>query len=123
MLYRSALAAAGLLLLSMFVIYVLATAILRPSLVGGGKDKAAARAEDDDEAEKLDPLQVWGSALAIIFVITAVLGGIWFGVFTPTEGAGAGAFIGIRHLFHADGFKLFRGHGTTFHHAFSLLFR
>ena len=24
-----------------------------------------------------------------------MLGGIWFGVFTPTEGAGAGAFIGL----------------------------
>ena len=28
-------------------------------------------------------------------MIFAVLGGIWFGVFTPTEGAGAGAFIGL----------------------------
>jgi C4-dicarboxylate transporter DctM subunit len=28
-------------------------------------------------------------------VVTAVLGGIWFGIFTPTEGAGAGAFIGL----------------------------
>ena len=31
----------------------------------------------------------------IILVIVAVLGGIWFGFFTPTEGAGAGAFIGL----------------------------
>ena len=30
-----------------------------------------------------------------MLVIVAVLGGIWFGVFTPTEGAGAGAFIGL----------------------------
>ncbi len=28
-------------------------------------------------------------------VVVAVLGGIWFGVFTPTEGAGAGAFIAL----------------------------
>ena len=28
-------------------------------------------------------------------VVVLVLGGIWFGFFTPTEGAGAGAFIGL----------------------------
>ena len=35
------------------------------------------------------------SLVGIIAVIVAVLGGIWFGVFSPTEGAGAGAFIGL----------------------------
>jgi len=30
-----------------------------------------------------------------VAVIVAVLGGIWFGLFSPTEGAGAGAFIGL----------------------------
>ena len=35
------------------------------------------------------------SLCGILLVIVAVLGGIWFGVFTPTEGAGAGAFIGL----------------------------
>ncbi len=40
-------------------------------------------------------LQAWGSGGGIALVVVAVLGGIWFGVFTPTEGAGAGAFIGL----------------------------
>jgi TRAP-type C4-dicarboxylate transport system permease large subunit len=35
------------------------------------------------------------SAIGIIAVVVSVLGGIWFGFFTPTEGAGAGAFIGL----------------------------
>ncbi len=30
-----------------------------------------------------------------MLVVVAVLGGIWFGFFTPTEGAGAGAFIAL----------------------------
>lgn len=87
----------GLLLLSLFVTYVLAMALLRPSLVGGGKDTAVAEVDPDDTDSTPDvsPWQVWGSALGIVSVIVAVLGGIWFGVFTPTEGAGAGAFIGL----------------------------
>ena len=35
------------------------------------------------------------SVLGIILVIIAVLGGIWFGFFTPTEGAGVGTFIAL----------------------------
>jgi C4-dicarboxylate transporter, DctM subunit len=30
-----------------------------------------------------------------VLVVVTVLGGIWFGFFTPTEGAGAGAFIAL----------------------------
>ena len=33
------------------------------------------------------------SLFGIVAVIVAVLGGIWFGIFSPTEGAGAGALI------------------------------
>ncbi|MEL6962924.1 MAG: TRAP transporter large permease subunit, partial [Pseudomonadota bacterium] len=36
-----------------------------------------------------------GSIGGIGFIITAVLGGIWFGYFTPTEGAGAGAALAL----------------------------
>jgi len=87
----------GLLLLSLFVIYVLAMSILRPGLVGGGQDQAVTEIEpqDPESTPVVSPWQVWGSALGIVSVVVAVLGGIWFGVFTPTEGAGAGAFIGL----------------------------
>jgi TRAP-type C4-dicarboxylate transport system permease large subunit len=40
-------------------------------------------------------VQAWTSGGGIFLVVLAVLGGIWFGIFTPTEGAGAGAFIGL----------------------------
>ena len=80
----------GLLLTGMFVAYIFAIALLRPGVVGGGADIKA----DEGIAEMpLSAIAVsFGGILAVIF---AVLGGIWFGVFTPTEGAGAGALIGL----------------------------
>jgi len=84
----------GLLLLGLFVSYVLVIAILKPSLVGTDK-----KTQNPDtlspESSVPSAKQVWSSVFSIIFVVAAVLGGIWFGVFTPTEGAGAGAFIGL----------------------------
>jgi tripartite ATP-independent transporter DctM subunit len=80
----------GLLLTAMFVAYIFAIALSRPGVVGGGADIKA----DEGIAEMpLSAIAVsFGGILAVIF---AVLGGIWFGVFTPTEGAGAGALIGL----------------------------
>jgi len=96
----------GLLLVSLFLVYVVATAVIRPDLVGesgrGVSKTSAAGAQVTpepqaitDDGEDLDRLSTWTSAIGIILVVAAVLGGIWFGFFTPTEGAGAGAFIGL----------------------------
>ena len=91
----------GLLLVSLFVCYVLVSAVARPALVGGGREAAAGTSPDDAAPQGDDPAhhasrwQTWTSGLGILLVVVAVLGGIWFGVFTPTEGAGAGAFIGL----------------------------
>lgn len=85
----------GLLLVSFYVIYVLGVALLRPEVVGAGKDRVTTQIEVEDPDSLPSAAQVWGSAIGIFSVIVAVLGGIWFGVFTPTEGAGAGAFIGL----------------------------
>jgi tripartite ATP-independent transporter DctM subunit len=80
----------GLLVAGMFCLYILATAILRPETVGAGRGAALAEA-----AETVDAWSLWTSTLGIVLVIVTVLGGIWFGLFTPTEGAGAGAFIAL----------------------------
>ncbi len=80
----------GLLLTVLFVAYIFMTALLRPAMVGGGIDR---QAQEDAEALPLSAILI--SFLGILVVIFAVLGGIWFGVFTPTEAAGAGAFIGL----------------------------
>jgi C4-dicarboxylate transporter, DctM subunit len=80
----------GLLLTLMFVAYIFVSALLRPGLVGAGIETKAAASGDEV------PLAAFLVSLAgIVVVIVAVLGGIWFGVFTPTEGAGAGALIGL----------------------------
>ncbi|MBT3915705.1 MAG: TRAP transporter large permease [Rhodospirillaceae bacterium] len=81
----------GLLLASLFIIYVFIRAILNPELVGGG----AAGDIEVEEVEEVSTGQFIVSLAGIVLVIVAVLGGIWFGFFTPTEGAGAGAFIGL----------------------------
>ncbi len=84
----------GFLLAAMFVAYVFAMALLKPGLVGAGSRETAAVAAMED-VEEVSTLQFLVSLFGIVAVIVVVLGGIWFGVFTPTEGAGAGAFIGL----------------------------
>jgi len=82
----------GLLLMTLFIIYIFGMAIVKPSVVGAGSiDNNKADIEDINVSTN----QFIISLLGIITVIVAVLGGIWFGVFSPTEGAGAGAFIGL----------------------------
>jgi tripartite ATP-independent transporter DctM subunit len=80
----------GLMLASMFIIYVFIRAIMNPSLVGGGEN-----APEVEEIEEVSMVQFLISLAGISLVVVAVLGGIWFGFFTPTEGAGAGALIGL----------------------------
>jgi TRAP-type C4-dicarboxylate transport system permease large subunit len=48
-----------------------------------------------DVPEAVDRFSLWTSTLGIVLVVVTVLGGIWLGFFTPTEGAGAGAFIAL----------------------------
>ncbi|MBT6403921.1 MAG: TRAP transporter large permease subunit [Rhodospirillaceae bacterium] len=86
----------GLMLTSMFIMYVFAMAILKPSVVGVGVvQNPAAIADAGEEAPEVSTSQFLISLFGIVAVIVAVLGGIWFGIFSPTEGAGAGAFIGL----------------------------
>jgi tripartite ATP-independent transporter DctM subunit len=89
----------GLLLASLFILYVFVFALLRPAAVGVGtgaeKTTKTVSADVAGDEEEVSTIQFLISLTGIIVVIVAVLGGIWFGVFTPTEGAGAGAFIGL----------------------------
>lgn len=93
----------GIMVSALFCLYILSVAILRPDMVGAagtvvpppatasGNPHAAAQADPED----LDRVAVWTSTFGIVLVVVTVLGGIWFGFFTPTEGAGAGAFIAL----------------------------
>jgi C4-dicarboxylate transporter, DctM subunit len=82
----------GIMVACLFCVYILTVASLRPDLVGAGPQAHAATAEDEPE---VDRFALWTSSIGIAAVVVAVLGGIWFGYFTPTEGAGAGAFIAL----------------------------
>ncbi len=86
----------GLLLASLFIVYVFIFALIKPEVVGGGTGGAVV--VENGVADGMDDVstsQFLISLAGILLVIVAVLGGIWFGVFTPTEGAGAGALIGL----------------------------
>jgi C4-dicarboxylate transporter, DctM subunit len=86
----------GLMVAGMFCLYILGAALWRPALVGAGRDAAAAAlAANPHPPDAADRLSLWTSAIGIALVVVTVLGGIWFGYFTPTEGAGAGAFIAL----------------------------
>ncbi len=95
----------GLLLMTLFIIYVFGMAVINPSVVGGGliqnkdgqiiNNKSVSYDEPDADPDNVSTRQFIISLCGIIAVVVAVLGGIWFGVFSPTEGAGAGAFIGL----------------------------
>jgi tripartite ATP-independent transporter DctM subunit len=74
----------GLLLALFYVLYIIGAAALRPALVGEGRPDAPP--EDD---KPIVPYLI--STGLVIALVAGTLGGIWFGAFTPTEGAGVGA--------------------------------
>lgn len=87
----------GLLLVSLFVAYVLISAIIKPELTGNDRDTAILQGDSNSNElmTESSPAQAMVSLLGIVLIIVAVLGGIWLGFFTPTEGAGVGAVIAL----------------------------
>ncbi|MBT5430321.1 MAG: TRAP transporter large permease [Rhodospirillaceae bacterium] len=79
----------GLLLTTLFCTYVLGMALFKPEIVGSGSESKV------EAAEVVPKKQFYTSLAGIIIVVVAVLGGIWFGLFSPTEGAGVGALLGL----------------------------
>ncbi|MCQ4286432.1 TRAP transporter large permease subunit [Pseudomonas stutzeri] len=72
----------GVLLASLFFLFLLVFALLRPHLFGADH-------EHDAVVEKADARAKIG-ATGVILMIMMIFGGIWFGLFTPTEAAGIG---------------------------------
>ncbi len=87
----------GLLTAAAMIAYVVIAAIVRPELVGGlGRHPTAAAnplsASVSDKAEPDEPIgRLLASTGLVVLLVLGVLGAIWFGICTPTEGAGVGA--------------------------------
>jgi len=64
-------------------------AVLRPHIVG--EEAIGVRTTKKSVVEEEPLLPVIASTSLVILLIAGVLGGIWAGFFTPTEGAGVGA--------------------------------
>ncbi|HEX6266728.1 MAG TPA: TRAP transporter large permease subunit, partial [Burkholderiales bacterium] len=75
----------GLLLAALYTLYIVGAAALRPGLVGEGRTR---RAVPEDGRSLFSAVL---GTLLVIALVAGTLGGIWFGAFTPTEGAGVGA--------------------------------
>jgi len=103
----------GFLLAGLMIVYILLVALIRPEFVGAGAtpatqavgadvSPAAAAAGPGENPD--DTIGATGSEtrqgqiisyIGIACVVFGVLGGIWMGWYTPTEGAGIGAVVGL----------------------------
>jgi len=88
----------GFIVVTLFVGYILWVAVMYPQRVGEGVVLPAAQqlardANDLNEEKNLKTVLI--STLGILVLIVLVLGGIWLGFFTPTEGAGVGATLAL----------------------------
>lgn len=86
----------GLLVVLLYIAYIVWVAYAQPHRVGEGVAPLAAQPAHAAAAEPESDLRaiLW-STLGIVALIVIVLGGIWFGFFTPTEGAGVGAALAL----------------------------
>jgi len=91
----------GFLLVSFFCLYIVGMALMRPEVAGGnsrfarpaGADVVARPVVADDD--NYSARSAFFSAIALIVLVGAVLGGMWGGLFTPTEAAGMGALLAL----------------------------
>jgi C4-dicarboxylate transporter DctM subunit len=87
----------GFLLVTLYIIYIMGVSIACPEVVGEIRKKVAAHKAAADtpatagggDAPELGFAML--STLLVMALVAGTLGGIWFGFFTPTEGAGVGA--------------------------------
>lgn len=89
----------GFIVAFLFCLYIFWVAITAPEIVGEGKEQKRVRAEAAAVAaaagEGSSLAAVFWSTMAVLVLVFGTLGGIWFGLFTPTEGAGVGAALAL----------------------------
>jgi C4-dicarboxylate transporter, DctM subunit len=78
----------GILLALMFGLFIVVFAIFKPELFGSTKAKSLNTNQTATRSEII-------GSVGVVSLIVVVLGGIWFGIFTPTESAGIGALFAL----------------------------
>jgi tripartite ATP-independent transporter DctM subunit len=88
----------GFIVVTLYIIYIIWVAKTQPHRVGEGVNlpaiQQAAKDQEDSKPEVSMRTILW-STVGIIALVVLVLGGIWLGFFTPTEGAGVGATLSL----------------------------
>ncbi|GAB5377211.1 MAG: TRAP transporter permease [Acuticoccus sp.] len=74
----------GILLALLFAAYVIVAAVRKPEIAPAFDASLVETTPEEVRSELI-------GGLGILFLIFLVIGGIWFGIFTPTEAAGFGA--------------------------------
>ncbi len=82
----------GFVLAGMYALFCIGYALAKPQLFGAGK--AAQDAREGYVPPPLTTSELIGTFGCLILIVL-VLGGIWAGWFTPTEGAGIGALLSL----------------------------
>jgi tripartite ATP-independent transporter DctM subunit len=97
----------GVILAGMMVVYIFATSLVRPDLIGHGVARRTSLSAASAEVyggtrhagqiviQTPNRFELTVSSIGFIAIIFGALGGIWVGFFTPTEGAGVGAIIAL----------------------------
>lgn len=82
----------GFILAGLMAVYIFAVSFIRPDIVGHG-----VRGAEDAGVETKGPsgTDMTISVIGLIAIVCGALGGIWAGLFTPTEGAGIGALVAL----------------------------
>lgn len=88
----------GVLVVVLYIAYIVWVAYTQPHRVGEGPNIPAVQQKELDresDVPEADLRAILWSTVGIVALIVIVLGGIWFGFFTPTEGAGVGATLAL----------------------------
>ncbi len=95
----------GFILAGLMAIYIFAVSMVRPDIVGHKTARPAAALSSDVVVEHVDGTASAGkdpsgtdmliSVIGLVAIVFGALGGIWAGLFTPTEGAGIGALVAL----------------------------
>ena len=87
----------GFLLAGLMMVYIATISLAHPHLVAHGPAFQSAMASKPNVNQKPPPStrDLLLSSIGLLTIVVGALGGIWAGIFTPTEGAGMGALAAL----------------------------